>query len=84
MLEGELLLGLLGEVVGVGDGLVLLLGGSLLSGGGILGTGVLLVGLGDLLAGLLILQLGLALSGAPRESSLLVGTTARSEVSRAC
>lgn len=74
LLESELLLGLLGEVVGIRDGLLLLLSGSLV--GGILGAGVLLVSLGDLLAGLLILQLGLALSGAPRERSLLVGAAA--------
>lgn len=79
LLEGKLLLGLLGEVVGIGDGLVLLLDGSLLSGG-ILGDGLLLLGLGDLLADDLILQLGLTLSGTPRESSLLVGTATTSTV----
>jgi hypothetical protein len=78
LLESELLLGQLGEVVGVRDGLVLLLSGGLVDRGGILGTSLLLIGLGDLLASLLVLQLSLTLSGTPRKSSLLVGATAKS------
>lgn len=80
VLESELLLDLLGEVVGVGDGLVLLLDGSGILRGGVLGNGLLDVGLGNVLALDLVLQLGLAFGGTPRESSLLVGTTATSIV----
>lgn len=71
-LESGLLLGELSEVLGVGDVLLLLLlGGSL--GGGLTLGGLLLLRLGDLLAGLLILQLSLALGGAPGLGSLLLG-----------
>ena len=77
-LEGELLLGLLGEVVGVGDALVLGLGRLL--GSGVLGEGLLLLGLSDGLTGLLVLQLSLTLSGAPGSGSLLLGTTRRTLV----
>jgi len=76
-LESRLLLGLLDEVIGVGDVLVLLL---LLNGGGggsiAFDGGLLLLGLSELLAGLLVLQLGLALVGAPCLSSGLVRATA--------
>lgn len=64
--KAELLLGLLGKVVGVGDALVLGLGGL---GGLVLGTSF--VALSDGLASLLVLQLGVALVGAPALSSLL-------------
>ena len=82
-LEGELLLGLLGEVVVVGDVLLLGLGGlgGLGLGVGCLSLGVLLLAGGDVLAGLLVLQLGLALGGAPGLSGLLVGTAAVGVVS---
>ena len=43
-------------------------------GRGVLSNGLLLLGLSDSLAGLLVLQLSLALSGAPRGSGLLLGT----------
>lgn len=72
-LESGLLLGLLDEVLGVGDVLILFLLGGRLSGGLTLGGGLLLLRLGDLLGGLLILQLGLALGGAPGQGSLLLG-----------
>lgn len=68
----KLLLGLLNEVVGVGDGLVLGLG--VLFASGVLGESLLLLGLGNGLAGLLVLQLGLTLGGAPGSGGLLVGT----------
>lgn len=74
----ELLLGLLGKVLVVRDALGLGLGRSLRSLG-VLGGGLLELLLGDLLAGLLIILLGLALVGAPRLSSLLIGTAARTE-----
>lgn len=76
VLKGKLLLGLLDEVVGVRDALVLGLSG--FPGGSILSNGLLLLGLSDGLAGLLVLQLGLALGGAPRGSSLLLGTAGNS------
>lgn len=69
----ELLLGLLGEIVGVRDRLVLRLG-LLLSA--VLGG---LVALGDGLTGLLVLELGVALSGAPAGSGLLVSGAVRAE-----
>lgn len=79
--NGELLLGLLGEVVGVRDALVLLLG-HLLSVLSILGNSLLQFRLGDLLACLLILLLSTSLSGAPGLGSLLVraGTRGKSEL----
>lgn len=64
--KSELLLGLLGEVVGVRDGLVLRF-----SGLGIGISGGVLVALGNSLAGLLVLELGITLVGAPALSSLL-------------
>lgn len=67
----ELLLGELGEVIGVRDALVLRLSSLLASG--VLSEGLLLLGAGNGLSGLLVLELGLALSGA-RLGSLLVGT----------
>jgi hypothetical protein len=68
--KGGLLLGLLGEVVGVRDVLVLGLGGlGVLS---ILGRSLLQLGLGDLLTSLLVLLLGVALSSTPRLGSLLL------------
>lgn len=73
-LESGLLLSELGEVLRVGDVLLLLLLGDSLSGGLTLGGGLLLLSLGDLLGGLLILQLGLALGGAPGKGSLLLGS----------
>jgi hypothetical protein len=82
LLQSKLLLGLLSEVVGVRDGLILrlcldLVGGSSSS---TLSSGILLVGLGNRLGGLLILQLGLAFGGAPGESSLLVRTSTVSKI----
>lgn len=68
--EGSLLLELLGEVVGVGDVLVLGLLGLLL--GGLLSGGLLLLALGDGLASLLVLELGVALGGTPAVSGLLL------------
>lgn len=73
-LESGLLLGELGEVLGVGDVLLLLLLGGSLNGGLALSGGLLLLRLGDLLTSLLILQLSLALGGAPGLGSLLLGT----------
>lgn len=69
----ELLLGLLGEVVGVGDAVVL----GLRRGqwGGILRLSLLLLLLGDVLAGIFIGLLGTALVGAPTVSRLLVRST---------
>lgn len=71
--ETSPLLGLLGEVFGVGDALVLGLGGLLASG--VLSKGFLLLRLGNGLAGLLVLQLSLALGSAPGSGSLLLRTT---------
>lgn len=62
---------MLGQVVGVGDGLVLRLGRFL---SGVLSGSILLLGLGNGLTGLLILQLGLALNGT-RGGGSLVGST---------
>jgi hypothetical protein len=70
--EAELLLGLLSEVLGVGDGLVLRLGGLF---GSVLSSGILLLALSDGITGLLVLQLGVALSSAPRGGGLLIGAT---------
>lgn len=72
-LEGELLLGLLGEVVSVRKALVLGLGSLL--GSGVLGKGLLLLRLGNGFASLLILQLGVTFSGTPGLGSLLLGAT---------
>jgi hypothetical protein len=72
--KSKLLLGLLGEVVGVGDALVLGLGGLL--AGGILGKSLLLLVLGNSLASLLVLKLSLAFGSTPGLGSLLLGTTA--------
>lgn len=71
--KSKLLLSLLGEVVLVGDVLVLRLARGLETFG-ILSDSLLQFGLGDLLAGLLILLLGLTLLGTPRLGSLLLGT----------
>lgn len=62
--QSQFLLGLLGEVVGVGDALVLKLSGEL-GVLGILGNGVLDLGLGNLLASLLVLLLSFTLGSAP-------------------
>lgn len=73
--KGSLLLGELGKVLVVGEMLrlrLLLLGFAFSS---TLAFGLLL-GLGNLSAGLLVLQLGLALVGAPRLGSLLLGVAA--------
>lgn len=67
--ECELLLGQLGEVVDVRDALVLGLGGLLST---ILSSGGLLLGLSNGITSLLVLQLSVALVGAPRGGSLLV------------
>jgi hypothetical protein len=72
--ELELLLGLLGKVVGVGDAVVLRLSLGLL-GGSWGSLALLLVSLGNGIAGLLILQLGIALVGAPAVAGLLLGVT---------
>lgn len=72
--ETELLLGLLGKVVGVGDALVLRLSGGLVTSS-ILDESLLLIGVGNSLGSLLVLQLGLTLLGTPRGVSLLVGNT---------
>jgi hypothetical protein len=72
--KSGLLLSLLDKVVGIRDGLVLLLG---LSGrGGGVSLSVLGVGLGDGLGGLLVLELSLTLVATPSLGSSLVGTTA--------
>jgi hypothetical protein len=74
-LKSGLLLGLLGEVVFVGDLLLGLLLGGGLSGSSLLSSGVLLLVLSDSLAGLLILKLSLAFVSTPGLGSLLVGAT---------
>lgn len=71
--ELELLLGQLGEVIGVGDAVVL--GLSLGLGLGGCSLALLLVSLSNGITGLLILQLGIALVGAPAVASLLLGVT---------
>jgi hypothetical protein len=83
--KGGLLLGLLDEVVSVGDAVVLGLGlgggeglelvaiGVDGSVGSVLNKGLLLVGLGDLLTRNLIFELGLAFGGTPSVGSLLLG-----------
>lgn len=73
----ELLLSLLGKVIGEGHALVLGLGGLFASG--IFGKGVLLLGLSNSFTSLLVLQLSVAFSGAPRLGSLLLGTTTISQ-----
>lgn len=83
-LESGLLLSELGEVLRVGDVLLLLLLGDSLSGGLTLGGGLLLLSLGDLLGGLLILQLGLALGSAPGKGSLLLGSASQGVSGRRC
>lgn len=72
----ELLLGLLGKVLLVRNALGLRLGRSL-GALSILSGSLLELPLRDLLAGLLILLLSIAFVGAPRLSSLLVGTAGR-------
>jgi hypothetical protein len=57
-----LLLGLLGDVVRVGDVLLLGLGGLL---NRLLGGGILLLGLGNSLGGLLVLKLSIAFRSTP-------------------
>jgi hypothetical protein len=74
--KSSLLLSLLGEVVLVGDILVLRLGG-VLDTLTVLGNGLLQLGLGDLLASLLVLLLSSTLLGAPRLGSLLLGTATK-------
>lgn len=71
--KSGLLLGLLDKVVGVRDGLILLLG--LSSRGGGVSLSILGISLGDGLGGLLVLELGLTLVATPSLSSSLVGTT---------
>lgn len=73
--KSKLLLSLLGEVVLVGDVLVLGLGG-LVNTLTVLGNGLLQLALSHLLTGDLILLLGSTLLGTPRLSSLLVGAAA--------
>jgi hypothetical protein len=77
--KAGLLLGELSKVLVVGDVLVLGLLLLSLALGGSLTLGLLL-GLGDLSASLLILQLGLALVGAPRLGSLLLRVAATEDV----
>jgi hypothetical protein len=70
--KGELLLGLLDEVGGVGLALVFRLGlGLVLALGGI-SYGVLLLGLGDGLSGLLVFELSVAVVSTPAVRSLLL------------
>lgn len=79
-LKSGLLLGLLGEVVFVGDLLLGLLLGGGLSGSSLLSSGVLLLVLSDSLAGLLVLKLSLAFVSTPGLGSLLVGATVTTEL----
>lgn len=68
--ESTLALGLLNEVLGVGDALVLGLLG--LNGSGVLGGGILLLVLGDGFTGLLVLKLSVAFGGTPALGDLLI------------
>ncbi len=77
-LESQLLLGLLGEVLVVRDVLIL---GLLLLSLALGSLALLALGLGDLGACLLILQLSLALVGAPGSGGLLLGVAAAEVVS---
>ncbi|KAK8114092.1 hypothetical protein PG999_006161 [Apiospora kogelbergensis] len=70
--KSQLLLGQLGEVLGVGDALVLLLLGDGFSVLGILSGGLLQLRLGNGLASLLILGLGFAFLSTPALGSLLL------------
>lgn len=70
--NGELLLSLLGEVVGVRDALILGLG---VFASTVLSKGILLLGLSNGLTGLLVLQFGVTLGGTPALGGLLVGST---------
>lgn len=73
--ESQLLLGQLGEVLGVRDALVLLLGD--LGVLGILSGSLLQLSLSNGLASLLVLGLGLAFLGTPASGSLLLRATGR-------
>jgi hypothetical protein len=70
--EGELLLGLLDEVGGIGLAPVFGLRLGLVLALGRIGDSVLLLGLGDLLTGYLILELSVAVVSTPTVSSLLL------------
>lgn len=79
--QGELLLGLLGEVGLKSDLLDL---GLFVLSFGILSLGILLLGLGNGLSSLLVLELSLAFGGTPRLGSLLLGAAVKNVSIYAC